>query len=45
MGLENIEKNVWAVTLKDIIFKKSPLHRNGEIVLLMTEEQRNLEIA
>ena len=45
MGLENIEKNVWAVTLKDIVYKKSPFHRHGDIVLMMSEENRNLEIS
>jgi hypothetical protein len=45
MGLENIERNVWAVTLRDIIVTKSPFHRNGQIVLLMNEDERNAEIS
>lgn len=29
MGLENIERNVWAAGLRDMVFTKSPFHRNG----------------
>lgn len=44
MGLENIEKNVWAVALRDIVYTKCPFHRNGHLVLTMNEEIRNAEI-
>ena len=40
MGLENCDKNIWAVALRDIIYKKS-----SNEILLMSEDQRNLEIA
>eukprot|EP00347_Sterkiella_histriomuscorum_P005428 403356654 len=42
MGLEHIETNVWAVALKDIIYTKSRI--NGDVILTMTEDARNVEI-
>ena len=43
MGIENIEKNVWAVALKDIVFTKANM--NGIQVLNMNEEVRNVQIS
>jgi hypothetical protein len=42
MGIENCDKNVWAVALRDIVFKKFP---SGQNSLTLSEESRNKEIS
>jgi hypothetical protein len=43
MGLENCEKNIWAVALRDIVYKKF-INCTGKEALSYSEERRNQEI-
>ena len=42
MGIENCDKNVWAVALREIVFKKF-INCSGKEALSYSEEKRNLE--
>lgn len=43
MGLENCDKNIWAVALRDIVYKKF-INSTGKEALTYSEERRNQEI-